>query len=246
MKEINLFFTDLDSTVLDENYNFKKSAIDCIRKAFSKNFVIIFTSSKTLAEQRYFAIKLGIPVIYTVENGAAIYLPENVFGNNSHKNGCRKFVLSSVAVSYIQKILFNLERKFPSLKFYGNSTLEEIANYTGLSFELAKLAKKREYTETIFSGFNPLIKKSLLEQGLFPQRGSRFITIGDHTDKGKAAKKLISCLEKEGFSIKRIIGVGDGPNDLSLLKAVNEPYIVGNKIHIRDVPNIRDLGEVKI
>ena len=246
MKEINLFFTDLDSTVLDENYNFKPSAIKCIKNAYLKQFVIVFTSSKTLSEQRYLAAKIGIPVIYTVENGAAIYIPENIFDNNSHKNGCRKLVLSSISISYIRDTLSKLTKDWPSIKFYGNSTLDEIIKYTDLPLNLARLAREREYTETIFDGYSTEVEKKLIEYKLFPQKGSRFVTVGDKTDKGISAKKLISFIQKEGYIVKRTIGVGDGPNDIPLLKFVNEPYIVGKKIHIKDVPHIQNLQEIRL
>jgi len=246
LKEINLFFTDLDSTVLDENYNFKKEALDCIQKALRKKFVIIFASSKTLAEQQYFSTKIGLPVIYIVENGSAICIPENVFDNISHEKGCRKFVLSRFSVSYVREVLSYIKSESQSIKFYGNSTLKEIMEYTGLSMKMARLAKDREYTETIFKGFTSVIENKLIQYGLFPQKGSRFVTVGDKVDKGTAATKLISLLKNEGYTIKRTIGVGDGPNDIALLKVVNEPYIIGKKIYMENIPSIHSLTQIKI
>lgn len=246
LKEINLFFTDLDLTVIDENYAFKEEAINCLQKAASKNFVIIFASSKTLSEQEYFSKKLRIPIIYIVENGSEICLPQDVLENNSHKKGCRKYVLSDISISYIHKILFTLSKKHKNLKFYENSTLKEIEYFTGLPEYLAKLAKNRLYTETIFSGFTPAIEEHLKTQSLSIQKGSRFITIGGHTDKGKAAQKLISIISNMGYRLKRIIGVGDGMNDIPLLKTVNEPYIVGNKIHLTGAMRINSLREIRL
>ena len=246
MKEINLLFTDLDSTILDENYSFKESAIETLQNAYSKNFVIIFTSSKTFKEEQHFAIKLGIPIIYTVENGSAIYIPENVFEKKSSKMGCRKIVLSSLSITYIRKILFRLQDIYSDLKFYENSSLDEIEKFTGLSPHLAKLAKMREYTETIFKGYSNRVEEDLISNGIFPQKGSRFVTIGDRTDKGKAAKKLMSFFKNNGYIIKRTIGIGDGPNDISLLKAMNEPYIIGNKITLESAKVIKHFSEIHI
>ncbi len=246
MKEVNLFFTDLDSTILDENYNLKLSAVKCIYAAYLKNFVIIFASSKTLPEQQYFAKKLGIPVTYIVENGAAIYISENVFENTLQKNGCRKIVLSRFSISYVRSVLFKLAANNPAMKFYGNATLREVSRYTGLPIYLARLAKKREYTETIFDGYTDEVEKKLIEHRVFPQKGSRFITVGDKTNKGESARKLISFLREIGYTIKRTIGIGDGPNDIPLLKVVSEPYIIGEKIHIKNVPNINKLTEIEL
>lgn len=246
MKEINLLFTDLDETLLDENYRFRESALECIRIAYFKNFVIIFTSSKTVEEQKYFALKLGIPVIYTVENGAAIYIPENIFSKKPAKNRCRKIVLSSLSITYIEETLYKLQNEYPHIKFYGNSSLEEIEKFTNLPPSLANLAKKREYTETIFKGYSKELENQLLEKGIFPQKGSRFVTVGDKTDKGKAAVKLISLLKKSGYKILRTIGIGDGENDIPLLKTVNEPYIVGDKISLNGAYKIKSLCEISI
>jgi len=246
LKEVNLLFTDLDATVLDENYNFKIPALETLRYAHSKNFVIIFTSSKTFKEEQCFSARLRIPVIYTVENGSAIYIPENILKKNTTESRCRKIVLSSLSISYIRKILFSLQNTCPGLKFYQNSTLKEVEQFTGLPSHLAKLAKMREHTETIFKGYSRKVEEHLLSNGIFSQKGSRFVSIGDRTDKGKAAKKLMSFLKNNGYIIERTVGIGDGPNDISLLKVVNEPYIVGDKITLDRARNIKHFSEIHI
>ncbi len=245
-KEINLLFTDLDETLLDANYNIKEDAVERILLAYKKNFVIIFASSKTLAEEQYYSINLGIPITYIVENGSAIYLPENCFENISHKKGCRKFELTSVRIDTLISILRKIASIYPELKFYSNSTIDEIRLFTGLPGHLVELALKREYTETIFKGYNPSIERTLKEKGLCPQKGSKFVTIGGNVNKGKAAQFLINLFIENNYSPRRIIGIGDGENDIPLLKVVNEAYVVGNKISLPGARAIKSFTDIPI
>ncbi len=246
LKELNLFFTDLDETLIDKNYNIRDDAKERISAAFQKKFIIVFASSKTLAEEIYYAKQLNIPVIYIVENGSAIYIPAELSRKFFQDKTRKEIKLSPIKKEFIVSVLRKIEKDYPDIKYYSNSTLEEISLFTGLPTHLAELARKREFTETIFRGYASGVEKILVANGLYAQKGSKFTTIGGNVDKGKAARFLIKLFTRFNYSLKRIIGIGDGENDIPLLKTVNEPYIIGNKINLKDAKKVYSFSEIEL
>lgn len=73
-----IIFTDLDGTLLDENYSYDY-AIPTIRELKRMNIPIIFCSAKTRAEQEIFRARMGINDPFIVEDGSAIYIPRGYF-----------------------------------------------------------------------------------------------------------------------------------------------------------------------
>jgi mannosyl-3-phosphoglycerate phosphatase len=109
-------------------------------------------------------------------------------------------------------------------------TPEEIAKETRLPVALAKLAKEREYDEPF--RITPEKESSVLQaiatQGLCYTKGGRYYHLmGCNNNKGKAAKILTDMYKKEFHSILTI-GVGDGPNDESMLAQVDKPFLIKN------------------
>ena len=73
-----IIFTDLDGTLLDDKYSYKKSKniLNLIRE---KRIPLIFCTSKTKAEVDYYRKKLNNKDPFISENGSAIFIPKDYF-----------------------------------------------------------------------------------------------------------------------------------------------------------------------
>ena len=102
---------------------------------------------------------------------------------------------------------------------------------TGLAGDELRLAREREYDEP-FVPRRPLTdaEESRLQElagslGLRVTRGGRFHHLIGPSSKGAAARLLISAYETDDARVSSL-GLGDGPNDLELLRAVDQPVVV--------------------
>jgi mannosyl-3-phosphoglycerate phosphatase len=105
-------------------------------------------------------------------------------------------------------------------------TAEEIAALTGLGLAEAALAREREFGEPFVfeQGVDERLLKAAAERGLRWTRGRLYHLMGEH-DKGKAIRLLKQWYEREHGTLTTI-GLGDGLNDLPLLKEVDHPVLV--------------------
>jgi len=241
---MKVIFLDLDKTLIGEDYS-PEPAAEIVSFLKEKGFKIVFNSSKTKAEQEYYRKALKVSDPFIVENGSAIYIPKGYFSFEfPYSREDESYYVIELGTKYdiIKKALDEISSRF-GLKYYGNSTIEEIIEFTGLPKELAELAVKREYSETIFKWAKEGFQKEIEQRGLKITRGSRFYTVTGDTDKGKAAKMLIGLYSKIGKV--ESYAVGDGENDIPMLEVVDHPFAI-NLSHKRakNIKTIKELMEV--
>ena len=220
-----IIFTDLDGTLLDEKYSFDyaKPTIDKLK---SLEIPIVFCSAKTKAEQEVFRAKMGIDDPFIVEDGSAIYIPKGYFPKmcGEPRDGYEVIVLGVEYERIVNKI-DELRKKY-EIKSYYFMSAEEIAKVTGLSPELAKLAKIREFSETIVFAEEKALKE--LEKDFNVVVGGRFIHVyGKNADKGKAVR-ILTDLYREHYGDVVTIGIGNSYTDEPMLGAVDIPALVKN------------------
>ena len=235
MKQI--VFTDLDGTLLDPiTYSYEKS-LDGINLLKQCDIPIVFCSAKTRVEQEVYRAKMGICHPFIVENGGAIFIPLNYFPLPFHHH---KIVdgLSVIELGTpykeIRKLLDKV-RKEGDFHFrgFGDMSVEEVAEETGLDMESAKLAKQREYDETVKFDLPHEMDEALRkieDAGLNWAFGGRFCDVMGDNDKGKAANILIDLYCKTLGEVKTI-GLGDSLNDLPMLSVVDIPVLVQKRDH---------------
>ncbi|MBZ9573076.1 HAD hydrolase family protein, partial [Patescibacteria group bacterium] len=73
-----IIFTDLDGTLLDENYSYE-DALLVLNVLKKKKVPIIFCSGKTEGEQEVIKSEIGLNYPFIVEDGSAIYIPKEYF-----------------------------------------------------------------------------------------------------------------------------------------------------------------------
>ncbi len=162
-----------------------------------------------------------------MEDGSAIYIPENYFKEKvGEKIKKYEVIILSVEIKEILKDLKEL-KKFYRIKGFHDLAPSEISKITGLDLKLAEFAKKREFSETLVEVEEEAIKK-LKEKYNVVIGGKFFHVFGKKADKGKAVRILKKLYEKN-FKEKIIpIGIGNSYTDEAMLKEVDIPVLVKN------------------
>jgi len=239
---MKVIFLDLDKTLIGDDYS-PEPAKPIIEKLKKLEFKIIFNSSKTRAEQEYYREALNIKEPFIVENGSAVYIPKDYFPFNfkfTREDADYYIIELGKRYPVIKKTLDKLSEDF-GLKYYGNSSIDEVMKFTNLPRKLARLAMIREYSETIFRWEKEGFERALERNGLKVVKGSRFYNVTGKTDKGKATKIILSLYSKIGKI--ESYAVGDGLNDVPMLDVVDFAFIVGDLKH-PNAKNIRSIKEI--
>ncbi|MBW1614638.1 MAG: HAD-IIB family hydrolase [Deltaproteobacteria bacterium] len=229
-----LIFTDLDSTLLDDQtYDFSP-AVPALKIIHSRKIPLILVSSKTRAEIEFFRELLSLESPFIAENGGGIYFPTSFALPKEYSYKKIDSFNALIIGEPIKEVLRRGRRLKRDFNFRGFSEMpaQEIASLTGLTLEQALLASKREFDEPIILQ-NPLDDKEIfckkaLQYGLDCVYGGRFIHLFVGGNKGGAVKtvlKIYRQLKGPIFSI----ALGDSPNDISMLKAVDKAVLMQSR-----------------
>lgn len=255
-----VIFTDLDGTLLDHtSYGWEaaKSALTALR-CFRVPRVMV--TSKTYAEARSIARRLGWRAPLVVENGGAIYVPAGYFpfplegARRAGKNWLR--LAYGIERKRLQKALARAAREARlEVRGFGQMSTREVAIRTGLSLSDARRARQREFDEPflvlggsarVWSHFSRSVRRA----GMHATRGSRFFHIHGSSDKGAAVRRLTAWFRRAGGKDVLTVGLGDSPNDIPLLRSVDIPVLVArpggryDREALEAVPGIRRAGGI--
>jgi len=235
-RERLLVFTDLDGTLQDhETYSYAEAseALELLRLC---QIPLILCSSKTRAEIEPLRAALKLRHPFICENGGALFIPTGYF--TFRPEGARRlrnYEVVEFGADYA-KLVETLRKisKQREIRVRGFSDMSpaELARDCGLSVREARLAKRREYDEPFRilderPQSRPRLLGALRRRGLRCVRGGRYFHVTGATDKGLAVRTLKSLYEREWGAV-RLMGLGDGLNDASLLREVDVPVIVRN------------------
>jgi mannosyl-3-phosphoglycerate phosphatase len=229
-----ILFTDLDGTLLDEKSYSSSLSLPAIRRLQSWGITIVFCSSKTRAEQKVLQKELSIRDPFIVENGSAIILPSRINHTKDTVTGeseATQVTVLGIPIKEIRKTLGQVVSKTGiNYQSFSDLSNEQVAQSTGLDLESAKRAKNREYSETIVTKFSTSELEIFIHEcelsGLKCTMGGRYLSvIGQGADKGKAVQALTSHY-RSGHEDILTVGIGDSPNDVPMLEAVDFPYLV--------------------
>ncbi len=239
-----IIFTDLDGTLLHpKTYSFQEAmpALEEIRK---RNIPLILCSSKTRAEIEIYRQRLQNRDPFVVENGGAVFVPAGYFPfpAGSSRGEYNVTVFGRPYQEIRQEFVHLRERLHIPVRGFGDMADREIASLTGLPPDEAALARKREFGEPfVFEhDIDDRFLKSAEKDGFHWTKGRLFYLIGDH-NKGRAIGLLKQWYGAEHGTLNTI-GLGDGLNDLPLLREVDHPILVqkegGAYEEMVDLPNI--------
>ncbi len=231
-----VIFTDLDGTLIDHDTYSYDNALKTIQSIKQKKIPLIICTSKTRAEIEKFREKLDIKDPFISENGGAIFIPHKYFSIRypfTRKDRKYDIIELGTGIKCLIKVLDNVKAKGFKITSFSDMSAKELSEDSGLKKEDAGLAKKREYDEAFRiddKGDKKKIKAMIKKAGYRFTEGGRYCHIMGESDKGKAVK-IISDLFRKQYGSLKTIGLGDGENDIPMLKNVDIPVIIKNSAH---------------
>jgi mannosyl-3-phosphoglycerate phosphatase len=236
-KTLPVVFTDLDGTLLDHyTYSFAaaREALDLLRR---RHIPLILCSSKTRAELELLQLDLRVgqhPLIS--ENGGGIFVPRGYFPFAMNEaRPALGYEVIEFGLPYF-RLVESLHRAAQAQRVrvvgFSDLSVEEIAAECGLSLLEARLVKLRDYDEPFrVLDADPSARSHLMtafhRAGLRCTRGGRYHHLTGRNDKGRAVRALKALYQKAGYRVLAI-GLGDGLNDLPMLREMDVPIVVPN------------------
>lgn len=232
-----LVFTDLDGTLLDAaTYSFEpaREALAALR---DRNIPLILVSSKTKAEMEAIRLSLGNVHPFVVENGGGVFIPVGLFHvrvpDATPRRGYQVVELGT-AYAGLRRTLKEIARVSGfGVRGFGDMSVAEIAERTGLNLSEAAAAKQREFDEPfVLDGPSERIeefRRQAETRGLRCTAGGRFHHLLGRNDKGSACRLLIDCYRRqfqEHQGSLMTVAVGDSLNDLPMLAVADRPVLV--------------------
>lgn len=248
-------FTDLDGTLLHPVSHSYAPALTALRRLQELHIPVVFCSAKTRAEQAELRRELNVKDPYIVENGGAVFIPKDYFRfpfTYTKSNQDEYIIELGAAYNDIKQRLRPVaESGLGRFVTFGNMSIEEVAQVSGLNLRMAQLAKERAYSETLLMQGDKheteLILEAITKQGLSWVFGGRFYEVSLGADKGKAVK-ILNELYRLNYGQIITYGLGDRQNDAPLLAAVNHALLVQNadkrwsNLKVKDLIKIKSMG----
>lgn len=227
-----VLFTDLDGTLIDtQGYSFEK-ALPALALLREKNIPLVLCSSKTRAEIELYRRRLENEDPFVSENGGGIFIPVGYFGRDivfeSQKTGGYDMMLVGARYEALRAALGELRASGFDVTGFGDMSEAEVSAITGLNEEEARLCKERAFDEPfVFHGTKEekaALIGAITELG-FRHTEGRYQHIMGASDKGVAVRILMGLYQKRYGEIVTV-ALGDGMNDLEMLREVDYPIIV--------------------
>jgi mannosyl-3-phosphoglycerate phosphatase len=217
-----LVVTDLDGALLDEATYDLAPAAEALERLQAEGVPLVLASSKTRAEMEALAASLpgGRPLALIVENGGAVVRSNGV--------GPAMTTLGTPHALLTRSLDEIASETDADLTGFSSLSPREIERLTGLTAEEVSRGRRREFDEPFLiaeGGDVAKVAAAAHRRGLRVSRGGRFLHLTGATDKGRAFRVLLGQLAAEGC-LFTTLGLGDAPNDLPLLEAVDEPVVI--------------------
>ncbi len=215
--------TDLDGTLMDENYDITpaKKTLNILSEM---NIPVIPCTSKTASEVRYFRKENGLKDPFIVENGAAIY---GCFENHSSE---WELILGK-SYNELKVILKHISKKVNChLTPLNDLSKNEIFKLTGLSDQGICRALDRHWSVPFLNPPDFIFEKIKLICDLYNVhvfKGNRMShLLSNQSHKGQAVDKLKDYLCNKDV---KVIALGDSQNDLPLLQYADISIVIPGK-----------------
>ena len=221
-------FADLDQTALP--------AVQALR---AQGIPLVLVSSKTRAELEPIRRRLQHRDPFIVENGAAVFVPQGLFTFPLERVRTKSsYDVIELGMPYhmLRDVLKQIEDAVETpLHGFGDLSVDEIMQITGLSHNEATLATIREYDEPfLLEGPQAVVEevcRQIVVRGLCWTKSGRFFHLTGDNDKGEAIELLMRCYQREQrlrFQPDPVesVGIGDSIADVPLLAVVDHPILV--------------------
>lgn len=222
-----LIYTDLDGTLLDHD-SYDTSVTAPLRTRLRELGVpVVWNTSKTAAELELLRIALDNEAPYIVENGAALYFP-----NESTTEPKQTF---GPGHAHIIECLDGVRQQF-RFKGFHDMSAAEVAEATGLDAADAALAKRRDFSEPLIWQDKPGAMADFLDAmrdcGLTVLRGGRFVHILGDFNKATPMDWLTNYYTELWKTDVQTVALGDSQNDIAMMQAANRAYLIRSPAHV--------------
>jgi len=232
-----LIVTDLDGSLLDHHsYDFSPAA-PWLARLKQMGVPVIPVTSKTRAELIPLREALGLTATpFIAENGAVIGLPPGWCHARLDRPGSGRdgVVIKhpGVDIGFIRARL-KVWRERLGIRFtrMGEMSVAEVMELTGLDAVRARDARQREGSEPLLwqdtEAALETFRTALEGDGLQLTQGGRFWHVmGLSADKGSAVEWLVKRFTALRGRAPLSLGLGDGPNDITMLEAVDQAVVI--------------------
>ena len=215
--------TDLDGTLMDENYDISP-AKKTLNMLSELSIPVIPCTSKTASEVRHFRNENGLTDPFIVENGAAIY------GNNLNKTAEWELILGK-SYRELRFILENISKVVNyNLIPLNDLSKNQIFDLTGLSEQGIIRALDRHWSVPFLNPPDDIFEKVKIicdSYNVHVFKGNRMShLLSSQSHKGQAVNKLKVHLHNPDV---KIIALGDSQNDLPLLEYADIAIVIPGK-----------------
>lgn len=232
-----LLFTDLDGTLMHPVTYDYSAAVPVIRELARRGHWVIPTTSKTRKEVEAFVERVGPLGAFVVENGSAVFIPPTspLYDRvELPREGKYRVRVLGTRHAEAREALRKIREEVGEDALKGLSEMddEEVIRLTGLPREKIPAMRAREFSEpfvVLKPHLRPVIAARAEARGFRILRGDRFDhIIGIRAGKGEAVRCLVETFSRVFPEVTWITaGLGNAPNDLSLLEAVDFPVVIG-------------------
>lgn len=245
-----ILYTDLDGTLLNaEDYTYQ-AALPVLARLKQQRIPVVPVTSKTRAEVETLIQAIGLRDPFIVENGSAVLIPRDsdTFTLPAGEDSGPYRVLP-IGVPYVmvraglKAIAQDIGRP---LKGFGDLSVAQVQQLTGLSEAAAQQAKTREFTEPFLTPKNvdpEKLTRAAAAMGFRVVVGDRFShLIGAEASKGSAVRQLMQHYAAPLAAGETLtsVGLGNSPNDLELLENVDIAIVLPGTSGPH--PQLRDRG----
>ncbi len=215
--------TDLDGTLMDENYDISP-AKKTLNMLSEMAIPVIPCTSKTASEVRYFREENGLSDPFIVENGAAIY---GIYANNSSE---WELILGK-SYNELRNILMNISKEVRyHLTPLNDLSKNEIFELTGLTDQGIIRALDRQWSVPFLNPPDQIFERVKIicdSYNVHVFKGNRMShLLSSESHKGQAVNKLKVHLQNQDV---KIIALGDSQNDLPLLEYADIAIVIPGK-----------------
>ena len=234
-----LIFTDLDGTLLNSDTYDYGAALPILAQLQAQQIPVIPVTSKTRAEVETLRAALHLQDPFIVENGSGLFVPHQhprfrlmeaeLMGDYQSLALGGSYVLARATLKALAQLIGR------PLKGFGDLSVAQIEQLTGLSSAEAHQAKSREFSEPFLTPKNitaEALQAAAAELGFQVVVGDRFShLISGEAGKGAAVAQMVRAFQGTlpPDTPVQTLGLGNSPNDLAMLEAVDQAIVVPGK-----------------
>jgi mannosyl-3-phosphoglycerate phosphatase len=229
-----LVVTDMDGSLLNHHdYNYA-AAVPVLEKLEQREIPVILNTSKTYAELKQWVADLNLKHPFIVENGSAIFVPEDYFPQtyiDQYLGDAEKHdnYLVLVIGEPIERLNDFVKKINPPAVNFTTCSVEKAVELTDLSEDAAQRAQTRMFTVPLaFETREQEVEftKTARIAGFNCLRGGRFLHVQGYCHKGFSMQTLKQLYQGNHELSYGLIALGDSNNDQAMLDHADIPVVV--------------------